>query len=278
MIFARWLVGLLSLGYLIGAVYYYDCQLKQVWCYDRPAAAVPALPPPPAAAPDDARPVVFGYGYARPQLRAAAWTGYRDSVLAHLPAGQTLEIVGLYYADEPIPEGYPNMGMARAAALRRSVGERLPEEHILLAGRRLPAPETARNGLYRLSEFNYLAAEAKAEVVELPDRIVIYFPAAKSERAVDPQVERYLDRLAARIELTGQTVTLTGHTDTDGPAARNLELGRRRAEAIRTVLLEKEVPPGRIRVTSLGETDPVADNTSPLGKQRNRRVELRLVD
>ena len=277
MVLARWLVVLLSLGYAVGAAYYYNCRIKQIWCYagapaDRPPAAVAA------AAPEDERPAVFGYGYPQPQLRPATWPAHRDSVLAALPPGQTLEIVGFYYADERPPEGFANMGMARAAALRRAIGDHLSEERILLAGRRLPAPDAARNGLYALSEFNYLAAEARAEVIELPDRIVIYFPAARAEGLLDSTVTTYLDRLTGQLELTGQRVRLVGHTDSDGSEALNLQLGTQRANTVRDVLLRKGLPPGRLTVESRGETDPVADNGSPVGKQRNRRVEVQLID
>ena len=278
MVFARWLVVLLSLGYAAGATYYYDCQLKRVWCYGGAATAAPRAAPPPVAAPDDARPVVFGYGYPAPRLRPARWPAYRDSMLRALPAGHTLEVVGFYYADERPPDRFANMGMARAAALRRAIGARLPDDRILLASRRLPAPDAARNGLYALSELNYLAAEARAEVVELKDRIVIYFPYAGTEGLLDAPVEAYLDRLVDQLELTEQRLRLTGHTDADGSEALNLQLGAQRAAAVRDVLVRKGVAPHRLLVESKGESDPVADNTSPVGKQRNRRVEVRLID
>ena len=278
--FAQWLVALLTLGYAVGAVHYYVCTVKQVYCYDTPVptATTRAAASLPTLAPTDTRPVVFGYGLAQPRYNTAHWPAYRDSVLAALPEGQTLEITGLYYDGEPAPRRAVNMGMARAAALRQHLGERLPDERILLSARRLPAPQTALPNWYRLTEFNYLAAEGKAEVIELPDRIVVYFPPAKTEGSVDPTISAYLDRLAEQLELTEQRVRITGHTDTDGPAAVNLQLGQARADAVAALLRQRRIAPQRLEVESQGETDPAAANDTPLGKQRNRRVEIQLLD
>ena len=275
---ARWLVGLLSIGYLVGGTYYYLCTLKQVYCYGTDQV-VRALPLPPVAAPaDDERPVVFAPGVARPRYHSAHWAAYRDSVIAALPADHTLEIVGSYFADETAPPRAANMGMARAAALRRNIGARLPDERILLTARRLPPRDTAAARWRVLSDFSYLPTNGGAEVVALPDRVLVYFPPAATAGDIDPEISAYLDRLAEQLELTEQQLQITGHTDTDGPAILNRRLGLDRARAIGTLLRGRGVDTSRLVITSMGETDPMAANDTPLGKQRNRRVELRLID
>lgn len=68
---------------------------------------------------------------------------------------------------------------------------------------------------------------------------------------------------------------IEGHTDATGDDASNLELSRRRAEAVRDFLVESwDVDPGRLEVEGLGETKPIDDNDTPEGRQNNRRVEL----
>jgi OOP family OmpA-OmpF porin len=49
-------------------------------------------------------------------------------------------------------------------------------------------------------------------------------------------------------------------------------LSRERARAVRNSLIELGVDAGRIEARGYGETRPVADNTTPAGRARNRRV------
>lgn len=72
-------------------------------------------------------------------------------------------------------------------------------------------------------------------------------------------------------------VQVDGHTDSMGSDAYNLDLGRRRAEAVYQWLKRYGVDQGRLRVKSYGETRPAADNTTELGRAKNRRVELTVI-
>lgn len=68
---------------------------------------------------------------------------------------------------------------------------------------------------------------------------------------------------------------IEGHTDSIGTTARNLELSRERAEAVRQWLESRAVPiQGPLRVTALGSSRPVAGNRTAAGRALNRRVEL----
>ena len=68
---------------------------------------------------------------------------------------------------------------------------------------------------------------------------------------------------------------IEGHTDNVGTATANRELSSRRAEAVKTYLTgELRVDPARLIATGLGSTKPAQPNTTPEGRQTNRRVEL----
>jgi len=77
------------------------------------------------------------------------------------------------------------------------------------------------------------------------------------------------------------TIRLVGHTDSRGPAAYNIGLGRRRAQSVRrelrlaiarlNPLLARRI---RFVVQSLGESRPAASNATPAGQARNRRVQV----
>ncbi|AYA36460.1 OmpA family protein [Hymenobacter oligotrophus] len=70
------------------------------------------------------------------------------------------------------------------------------------------------------------------------------------------------------------TLSITGHTDKQGPAAFNLRLSRERAGAARNYLVGKGVAEGRIQQRGYGPLHPVADNATETGRVRNRRVEF----
>ena len=71
-----------------------------------------------------------------------------------------------------------------------------------------------------------------------------------------------------------RTVVIEGYTDSVGTSEYNDGLSQRRADAVRTYLIEQGI--GAIRLTSLGkgESEPVAGNESAEGRQQNRRVEV----
>jgi len=70
-------------------------------------------------------------------------------------------------------------------------------------------------------------------------------------------------------------VKVIGHTSSDGDDAANLELSKKRAAAVKTMLAgEFAIDEGRIDTEGKGETQPVADNKTKEGRAQNRRVEF----
>ena len=69
-------------------------------------------------------------------------------------------------------------------------------------------------------------------------------------------------------------ISVEGHTDATGSDAYNQDLSERRAAAVRAALVAGVVASERISSTGLGESQPVASNDTPAGRQQNRRVEV----
>ncbi len=70
-------------------------------------------------------------------------------------------------------------------------------------------------------------------------------------------------------------IRIVGHTDSDGDDAKNLELSKRRAAAVKNNLVtEFGIDAARIQTDGKGETQPAMPNTTPEGKTNNRRVEF----
>jgi OmpA-OmpF porin, OOP family len=71
-----------------------------------------------------------------------------------------------------------------------------------------------------------------------------------------------------------RNVLIEGHTDSVGGEDYNLGLSERRADSVRRALIEYNVPPERITIKGYGKRFPVAGNDTPDGRQKNRRVEI----
>ena len=73
-------------------------------------------------------------------------------------------------------------------------------------------------------------------------------------------------------------VQVEGYTDSTGPADYNYQLSQRRADAVIQYLAQKyNVPAHKIYLIGLGKDNPVARNTSPDGRAKNRRVDVTLM-
>jgi len=87
-----------------------------------------------------------------------------------------------------------------------------------------------------------------------------------------------LDQMSAAMQkLKGVKVELIGHTDNAGSRAGNLSLSQARAEAVKTYIVGKGIPAETIAVSGEGPDRPVADNRTPEGKARNRRIEFKVI-
>ena len=76
------------------------------------------------------------------------------------------------------------------------------------------------------------------------------------------------------LEFPDTDLLIEGHTDSVGDAGYNMDLSRRRAQAVADYLQSKGVSAARFTVKALGETSPRFDNSTKEGQAKNRRVEV----
>jgi OOP family OmpA-OmpF porin len=90
---------------------------------------------------------------------------------------------------------------------------------------------------------------------------------------VKPEGQAALDRLITRLQTaTVEVVIVVGHTDSVGSDKYNLDLGMRRAEAVKRYLTSQGVEASRVYTDSKGENQPIASNKTAQGRSENRRV------
>ncbi|WCO68944.1 OmpA family protein [Iamia majanohamensis] len=98
-----------------------------------------------------------------------------------------------------------------------------------------------------------------------------------------PDADTVLDKLADVVNEADVPIAVPGHTDSIGEEDANLDLSRRRADAVRTALVDRGVIT-EVTTEGYGESRPVAPNTQPdgsddpAGRQMNRRVEIVIGD
>ncbi len=73
-------------------------------------------------------------------------------------------------------------------------------------------------------------------------------------------------------------VAIHGHTDSSGDPANNLRLSNDRAHAVYDFLVKSGIPAARLSWKGFGQTKPVADNESEVGKAKNRRTEFVIIN
>lgn len=94
---------------------------------------------------------------------------------------------------------------------------------------------------------------------------------------VRPGLYSEIDRIANVMVQYPQTVIqVEGHTDSAGAEEYNMDLSRRRADAVKDLLVQRGVEPSRVAVVAFGESTPIATNDTESGRQRNRRVEIKV--
>lgn len=116
-------------------------------------------------------------------------------------------------------------------------------------------------------------------LVELSGDILFDFDKA----TLRPEAQPTLEKLLALIKAHPRSrVRIEGHTDAKGDDAYNLKLSERRAGSIKNWLVAHGAGPEKMTIRGWGKTKPVAANhrsdgsDDPAGRQKNRRVEIRI--
>jgi outer membrane protein OmpA-like peptidoglycan-associated protein len=140
-------------------------------------------------------------------------------------------------------------------------------------------------GYYMDREEAKLRAELEGtgvSVTRMGDNITLNMPSnitfATNSSDLSPAFFEVLNSVGKVLGEFDQTVVeVAGHTDSTGTDAYNQALSERRANSVATYLTSQGVMQARLITVGMGESMPVADNSTTQGRALNRRVEITLV-
>jgi outer membrane protein OmpA-like peptidoglycan-associated protein len=166
-------------------------------------------------------------------------------------------------------------GDAARLKLARMEGERAAEQARADTERRAAQQQEALASLKSsLARFGTVRESAQGLVLVLPDTL---WAGARAAELTPKAVASTIDPLAALLANNPDLrVRIEAHVDAKGDAADLQKLTQDRAEALAGRLVSSGVDGARIQASGLGGSNPVAANTTPAGRLRNRRIEITL--
>jgi len=124
-----------------------------------------------------------------------------------------------------------------------------------------------------LDELEKKEAVAPAGGAMAPGNYTVYFDFDRA--VINAAGQQVINQVLADARMhPPSSVSVTGHTDTVGPADYNMALGLRRADAVRTALISGGVPADKITVASRGFTDLAVPTGPNVREAKNRRAEI----
>jgi len=139
------------------------------------------------------------------------------------------------------------------------------------AARARAATEALRAELLRqLNDVLQTTDSPRGLIVNMAD---VLFQTGRYELSSDAQLK--LAKLSGIIQAhPGLNLAIEGYTDTTGTADFNMTLSQQRADTVRQFLITQGLSPDTITSKGLGESNPIADNSTAAGRKLNRRVEI----
>ncbi|MBD1365103.1 OmpA family protein [Mucilaginibacter sp. ZT4R22] len=118
----------------------------------------------------------------------------------------------------------------------------------------------------------YVSGNDKYTIYSLGSNILFETDKNTLTGSADAKLKTIVESLNKRFK--GGTVGVYGSTDSKGDADHNAQLGADRANAVKDWLTKNGLDADKVSVQSLGETEPVASNSTAGGRQQNRNVAI----
>jgi chemotaxis protein MotB len=169
-------------------------------------------------------------------------------------------------------------------SMKQEIGSLGQEKAALVAAnqQRQQQYESLVQGLSKEVEKGQLQVRQYKNMLSVDLAEKIFFDSGKA--AIKKEGKEVLKKVADALKgYEGKIIRVVGHTD-NVPLAKsssfpsNWDLSVARATTVVRFLQESGIPPERMVPSGRGEYDPVAPNDTPEGRQKNRRIEIMLLD
>jgi len=138
---------------------------------------------------------------------------------------------------------------------------------------RQEAERRAKDAMDKLAVAAALAVkdEPRGTVITLPGNVLF----ASGKWVLLAEAQNKLNSVAEALKnQEDHKMLVEGHTDSQGNENSNVELGSKRAQAVRDYLVSRGVPSDKISSIGIGQARPIASNNTAEGRAQNRRVEI----
>ncbi len=222
---------------------------------------------------------------------SAALNGGIDRLSTYLNGNpnKNVTITGLYSSQEENNSAYPNLGLARANAVKNYFTSRGISSETLNTSGLLNDGMSLNNGIY-LGPINFgmdtrTEDSAKKDAEDMlalkkslmAAPLVIYFDTAEASINLSPEQRTKIANLAKYLDKNPDArLRITGHTDNTGDATTNMRLGQERADFAKRYFITNGISEAKIVSTSQGPKNPIATNATEEGRSKNRRTEVTL--
>lgn len=199
-------------------------------------------------------------------------------------ATNAVTITGYYTGTEENNSAYPNLGIARANAIKNYVvASGVPSSKLNIAGQLIDSMVPKDNIYYGPVAYEPIIAEdntAQMDALYLKIKanpLVLHFKTGEAainltteQRQKIADISTYLDKVE------GAMCTVVGHTDNTGIRTNNINLGLNRANFAKQYLIGNGISSAKINTSSKGPDEPIATNDTEEGKAQNRRTVVTL--
>lgn len=198
---------------------------------------------------------------------------------------KSLDVTGWYTAGEDNTSAFPNLGMARANAVKNYlITKGIPSSRMNLSG--ALNNDLVPDGTIFRGPINFgistatdtSAADEEAEMDALrakiqADPLVLHFGNAQTsinlsteQRQKIAEIARYLDKVESAKAI------VTGHTDNTGSREGNVNISKKRADFAKGYLVQNGIADAKIDTAGKGPDEPVGSNATEEGRAQNRRT------
>lgn len=277
------------IGWIVGSTYWHVCKIKML-CDGPAQTEVAGYTVPPLSIVDGDKLNLqsasnFGFKKAVADPNLANVKKELDSLAIYLQAnpGRKTTITGFYSSVEQNTTSFPDLGLARADAIKQYLVQAgVPAAQLETTSKMIDlafSPEDSTHGM----EFGFSdltpATEQKLAEGEKYDGVFnpldFYFESGSDDYIKTDDNKRFLEEakkyLAANKD---KKLSLTGHTDNVGSDGANMRLSNKRAADVKASLIKQGISADQLVTDAKGKTEPKESNDTPEGRKANRRVSV----